>query len=251
MATNASVIMKFSDGTMSYLRNDITLSTTASTLVEVLTDASGILNIAGGISAGQANQGKLLTHAAVKIQSDNATTGAFGHGAVYGVQGQILSLIQGGGSNAAGLPALKTPVRMTTGISVKVMAQASENQVQIASVAVYCASGKADIFSTQLVDGTQTALLNKDGNTIGESLSGEMAVCTYSTYPAQYGLADVGVADGINALYVESAQGVLKAMMYTNGGGGQANYADGTMTPFVDQPFKIVQNDNLFGTANV
>tara|TARA_R110000824_G_scaffold139954_1_gene305411 strand:+ start:430 stop:1185 length:756 start_codon:yes stop_codon:yes gene_type:complete len=251
MATNASVILKFSDGTMSYLRNDITVSTTASSLQEVLTDASGILNIAGGISAGQANQGKLLTHAGVKIQEDNATTGAFGHGAVYGVQGQILSLIQGGGSNAAGLPALKTPVRMTTGISVKVMAQTSANEVQIASCAVYCASGKADIFSTLMVDGTQTALLNKDGNTLGEALSGEMVVCTYTSYPAQFGLADVGVADGINALYVESAQGVLKAMMYTNAGGGHVTNSDATMIPFVDQPFRIVQNDNLFGTANV
>ena len=59
------------------------------------------------------------------------------------------------------------------------------------------------------------------------------------------------MADGINALYVESAQGVLKAMMYTSGGGGHGNWSDATMIEFVDQPFRIVQNDNLFGTANV
>ena len=62
MATNASVILKFSDGTITYLRNDLTLDT----LTEIKTDNSGILNIAGNLSAGQANQNKVCNSCSSK-----------------------------------------------------------------------------------------------------------------------------------------------------------------------------------------
>ena len=58
MATNASAICKFSDGSISYLRNAVTLDAKT----ELLTDASGLVNQAGGLSVGQANQGKTMTH---------------------------------------------------------------------------------------------------------------------------------------------------------------------------------------------
>jgi len=116
MASNASVILKFSDGTVGYLRNAVTLDSAT----EVKTDASGLLNQAPALSVGQAFQGKTLTHAAVKIQTDSATTGAFGYASIVGVSGNIIGAIPGSGTNGQGLPRLKRPVPMMTGVKINV-----------------------------------------------------------------------------------------------------------------------------------
>ena len=84
------------------------------------------------------------------------------------------------------------------------------------------------------------------GSTLGEALVNQRAVCYYATYPATYGLADTGVADGVNALYAEDAQGQLKAMFYT-----ETAATDAQQTPWVEQSFNIVQNDTLTCRANV
>ena len=243
MATNASVILKFSDGTVSYLRNNVTLDAAT----EILTDASGLLNQAGGISAGQANQGKLLTHAAVKVQGDSVSSAAFGYASIIGVSGNVIGAIQGGGFKSVGLPALKRPIRMMTGVKINVFAQTSSDAVQYASLAVYCASGKVDIFQGLAVDATDVSMVSVvSGSTLGEALVNQRAVCYYATYPATYGLADTGVADGVNALYAEDAQGQLKAMFYT-----ETAATDAQQTPWVEQSFNIVQNDTLTCRANV
>ena len=110
MATNASIICKFSNGTIGYLRNAITLDTAT----EVKTDASGLVNQAGNLSVGQAFQGLTMTHAAVKIQTDSAVSGAFGYASVIGVGGNVIGAIQGGGTHAQGLPKLKRAIPMMT-----------------------------------------------------------------------------------------------------------------------------------------
>lgn len=241
MATNVSVVLQMSDGSVSYLRNDVTLDT----LTEVKTDNSGILNIAGDLSAGQALQGKTVVAAMARVQTDDATSGAFGHCAFYSPQGNIMCLIQGGGCNNTGLQPLKKPVRLTTGVTVKVLAQASAAGMQIGSVAVYCASGKSDIFTGTAVDATSVSMTNKDGNTIGEALSGERAVAIYSSYPGTNGLAEIGVADGINAFFVEDSSGQLKHMAFPGKGAGDEQFI-----PFVPVSFSINQNDTLTIRAN-
>ena len=243
MAANASVICKFSDGTVGYLRSTITLDAAS----EVKTDASGLVNQAGNLSVGQAFQGKTLTHAGVKVQIDSATTGAFGYASIIGVAGNIIGAIQGTGSSGAGLPRLKRPVRMTTGIKINVFAQAVADAVQYASLAVYCASGKVDVFQGLGVDATDVSMTSVIGGlTLGESLSNQQVVCYYATYPATNGLADTGIADGVNALFAEDASGQLKAMMYT----GKGSTAD-DMAPWVEDSFRVLQNDTLTLRANV
>ena len=163
MATNASVILKFSDGTVGYLRNAVTLDAAT----EVKTDNSGLLNQAGDLSVGQAFQGKTLTHAAVKIQTDSATSGAFGYASIIGISGNIIGAIEGGGQATAGLPRLKRPVRMQTGVKINVFAQALADAVQYASLAVYCASGKVEIFQGLAVDATNVSMTSViSGSTI-------------------------------------------------------------------------------------
>ena len=244
MATNASVLILFSDGSLSYLRDAVTLDS----LSEVKTDESSKLNIAGGLAVGQANQNKTAVAAMVKIQTDSATTGCFSHAAFYGVQGEVLCPIQGGGTLAAGMPQLIKPVRMTTGITVKVLAQAKADEVQIASFACYSASGKCDILSVTAVDGVATELVNKDGNTLGECMVGERIIGAYATYPATNGLADTGVSDGINALYVEDSAGQLKGLIPTTMGGGATSESP---VAYIPQGYTVRQNDSLFVCANV
>ena len=243
MATNASIICKFSDGTIGYLRNAITLDAAT----EVKTDASGLVNQAGSLSVGQAFQNKTMTHASVKIQTDTATTGAFGYASIVGVGGNIIGIIQGSGSSGAGLPKLKRPVRMTTGIKINVFAQTIADAVQYASLAVYYASGRADVFQGLAVDDTDVSMVSVvSGLTLGEAAQGERCVCYYATYPATNGLADTGVADGVNALFAEDSSGQLKAMMYTAKGN-----MDGEVVEFVEDSFMIAQNDTLTLRANV
>lgn len=226
---------------MTFLRDDIT----EDTLTEIQTDASGLLNITGNLSVGVANQGRVATHALCKVQTDNATTGALGYAAFYGTQGEVLCPIQGGGAHVSGLPALARPVRMQSGVQVKVFWQAVADGVQYASVAAVCASGKCDIFSALAVDDTDVALVNKDGNTWGEALAGQVCTMAYATYSAEKGLADVGIADGIDAFFVESASGQLLGMYAPDKG----NTVE--VTPYMRQPIRVSQNDTLTVRANI
>lgn len=243
MATNISALIKFSDGTFTYLRDEAS----ANTLTELKTDASGILNIAGDISVGLGNQGKLATHCMIKVQTDDATTGCFSYGAFYDPQGRIMVAVQGSGVAGSALPALKKPVRMTTGVKLQCQFApivASGTSMSFANVAVYCRSGMSDIFSVQSADSGVQALLNKDGNTIGEALAGQTVLCSYSTFSSTNGVADVGIADGINGFYLEDSQGQLK-MMYSPSKGN-----DQYPPPWVEAPVTINQNDTLTVAAN-
>jgi len=243
MASNASVICKFSDGTIGYLRSTITLDSAT----EVKTDASGLVNQAGDLSVGQAFQGKTLTHAAVKVQTDSAATASFGYASIIGVSGNIIGAIQGGGSGTAGLPRLKRPVKMTTGVKINVFCQAVADAVQYATLAVYCASGKVDIFTGLGVDATDVSMTSVVGNlTLGESLSNQQVVCYYCNYSASYGVADSGITDGVNALFAEDASGQLKAMMYAGIGLGTDH-----IVQWVEDSFRVSQNDTLTLRANV
>ena len=129
-----------------------------------------------------------MTHAAVKIQTDSAVSGAFGYASVIGVGGNVIGAIQGGGTHAQGLPKLKRAIPMMTGVKINVFAQAVADAVQYASLAVYCASGKVDIFQGLAVDGTDVSMVSiVSGSTLGEALVNQQVVCYYATYPATNG----------------------------------------------------------------
>lgn len=242
MATHVSCLIGFSDGSFTFLRDDLS----ADTLTELQTDASGLLNITGDVSVGQANQGKTAVSALAKVQTDTAQTGAYVGGGFYDSQGTFICPIQGGGSQVTGLPALIKPVRMQTGVKVQVMWQASGDAVQIASVVAYSASGKCDWFTGTAVDDQDVSMTNASGNTWGEALAGETVIGAYANYSADNGLADTGIADGIDAFFVESAAGTLK-MMYAPAKGNQS----AEFSPFIRRAVRVDQNDTLTCRANV
>lgn len=242
MASNISVLIKFNDGTFTYLRDTVTLDA----LTEIQTDASGLLNIAGDISAGQAYTGKVATHAIAKCVTDSTSTAAYCYGAFYAPDGSVLCPIQGGGYLVTGLPALVKPVRLSTGVVVKCQAQAMADSVQIASVAFYCASGYCDVLFATASDDADVAMLNAQGSTLGQSASGQTVVGAYATYGATFGLADTGIADGVGGLFAESSDGTLK-MMYAP---SQAS-TDQEPAPYQRMSYRVDQNDTMTCRANV
>lgn len=144
----------------------------------------------------------------------------------------------------AGLPALKRPIRLATGVVVKAALQDVSDAVQIATLSVYCSSGKSDLFAALGVDTTPSAMLNPQGKTVGQSLDGHTIQCAFATYGATNGLDDNN--DGVNAVYIENAAGVLKAMYPTakgNAGNSPVNY--------ISYPVRILQNDTLTVTASL
>jgi len=235
-------LIKFSDGTMTYLRDTVTLDA----LTEIQTDSSGILNISGDVPVGQAYVGKTATHALAKVVTDSATSGAFCYAAFYGPDGSVLCPIQGGGNRVSGLPKLAKSVRMTTGTVCKAQAQAQADSVEIGSLAVYCTSGKCDVFFATASDGANVSMLNAQGSTYGQSLAGQTVVAAYATYGATYGLADTGIADGIGAFFVESSTGQLKMLYSPSPASTVAEPA-----PYIPGTHLVNQNDTLTIRANV
>jgi hypothetical protein len=244
MASNISVFLRFSDGTFGSLRSTVTESSTAFGQYTEITTEGGDLNQTEGVSAGQAFNGKTCTHAFAKCATDNATTAAFVGAYFENTDGSIAVPIQGGGQHQSGMPPLKKPIRLATGVVVKAALQDVADAVQIATLSVYCASGKSDLFAALAVDDTPTALVNPQGKTIGQALDGQTISCAMATYGATNGLDDND--GGVNALYVENAAGVLKAMYpITRGNSGDSP------VPWISYPVKIVQNDTATVTASL
>ena len=243
MASNISVFLRFSDGTFGSLRSTVTESSTAFGQYTEITTEGGDLNQTSGVSVGQAFNGKTCTHAFAKCATDNAQTASFVSGYFENTDGSIAVPIQGSGQTASGMPALKKPVRMSTGVVLKAALQDVADAVQIATLSVYCASGKSDIFAALAVDDTPTALVNPQGKTIGQALDGQTIQCAFATYAATNGLDDND--GGVNALYIENAQGTLKAMYPTNKGNG------GEPPEYMSYPVRKVQNDTATVTASL
>ena len=243
MASNISVFLRFSDGTFGSLRSTVTESSTAFGQYTEITTEGGDLNQTAGVSCGQAFPGKTCTHAFAKVATDSAQTGAFVAAYFENTDGSISVPIQGAGQPASEMPLLKKPVRMTTGVVCKAALQDVADAVQIATLAVYCASGKSDVFAALAVDDTPTAMVNPQGKTIGQALDGQVIQCAYATYAATNGLDDND--GGVNALYIENSAGVLKAMYPINKGNGES------AVPYMSYPVRIVQNDTLTVTASL
>ena len=244
MASNISVYLKFSDGTFGSLRSTVTESSSAFGQYTEITTEGGDLNQTADVSAGQAFPGKVCTHAFAKCQTDNATTACLVGAYFEATDGSIMVPIQGGGSSQSGMPALKKPVRMQTGIVVKAALQDAADAVRVATLGVYCRSGKSDFFAALAVDDTPTAMVNPQGKTIGQALDGQEILCAYATYAATNGLDDND--GGVNAFYIENSAGVLKAMYPPVKG----NNGDGPV-PYIEYPVRIVQNDTLTVTASL
>lgn len=200
------------------------------------------------MSLGQAFANKTLIAMSVLVQGDDAQNQCFASGHILGPTGQMITPVQGGDYAGVGLPKLKRPVRCVPGVKLFVTTDEGADAVSLASMAVYCASGKSAIFSVKAVDATKTELVDVlTGGSVGQSLAGERIICSYQTYPATKGLNDNQA--GNSGFYIESSDGQLKLMVPPVAGhssGSSGNYLQGS-SPYVEYSvgIPIDQNDTL------
>ena len=207
MATAIYAFAQFSDGTFGSFAN---AAVTAETATEIQTGGVGI-NQASGISIGQAFAGKTCLSLSCLVQTDDAQSGAFSYAYLLGPTGEMLCPVQGGDFSGVGVARLKRPVRMVPGVKLFAAFDTVSDAVSLASMAVYCASGKSAIFAVKAVDATKTSMVDVlTGASVGQSLANERIACSYQTYPASKGLNDNQA--GNSGFYIESSDGALKLM---------------------------------------
>ena len=238
MATRISVLARFSDGSFGSFENE---SVTEGTATEILPGGAGLAKVAGG-SAGDTFIGKVMTHGLAKVETADASTGSFCNAYLLAPTGQVLAGIQGGGDHVSGLPALKRPVRMASGIKIYATWDAvADAATLLASVVAYYNDGSADVFTAAGVNNTKTSMTNLQGATWGEAGSGKVVLCAYATFASQYGLNEGN--GGNSAFYVESPEGILKMMYSPAKGSGASDIA----APWQEVPVTV----NLYDTLSV
>ena len=128
---------------------------------------------------------------------------------------------------------------MTTGVTLQGCFDAQADAVALASLAVYCTSGQSDVFFVKAVDAVKTAMVNKDGSTIGQALDGQVLQKCYATYSASKGLNDNGA--GVGGFYIEAADGQLKGIF------PPINGISPPISPWMipTRPIPLGQNDTL------
>ena len=243
MASDIMAFVKFSDGSMASLLKE---GATTATTTELQTGGVG-LNQVSGVSIGQAYSGKTAIACHVVCIKDATSTVAgtgdgFNFGYFLGPDGKIICTGQGGGGSSSGLSPLSKPVKMQTGVTLQACFVAATDGVVQGALAVYCSDGTSDVFKATGVDATATAMLNKDGSTIGQALAGKSIQKAYATYNAVKGLNEDGA--GVGAFYLENAEGQLKMMFPPCQGNSQ------DPVPWIPAyNTKVLQNDTLTITA--
>ena len=236
MAARLYGFAQFADGSFGSFQ---AIGASAETSTELITGGTG-LNQTSGLSIGSAFEGKTLVACSVQAQEDSAQTAGFSYAYLQMPTGQIGQIVYGGDFSGVKVYDLLKPVVMRPGIKLFGAYDTRGDQVSLASLAVYCASGKADVFAVKAVDATKTSMVSViSGGTVGESLAGETIVCAYATYPANNGLNDNFA--GVSGFYIESSDGMLKYMFPPMSG---SEY-DGFELHKPAVPIKIEQNDTL------
>ena len=239
MATDLMGFLKFSDGTMgSFLAE----GATESTATAMNTGGNGI-NQVSGVAAGQAFNGKVAVAGLIIAQTDSASTGKFSYGYLLGPDGKIVTILQGGDHQTAGLMPMK-PTRLSPGFVLKGAWDALADAAQPAHLSVECTDGTSDVFLAGSVADTPTELVNKDGNGIGKALVGKTILKCFCTYSASNGVNDDG--GGFGAIYIQSSDGQLKLCIPPGKGGGE------NPTPWMSgYGTRILQNDVAYVNSGV
>jgi len=247
MAAQGTVAVRFSDGTIAYLVNNSLTETDGDGITadsnNVQTGGTGLAQVSG-VDLGQAYVGKVATHALAVCANEDSNSLAFIGGYILGPTGRIKMIIQGGGSFAGPLQPLKRPVTMEVGDTMQILVDGSaDGATQAAAAAVYCADGTCDLFMAKIVNDTKTAMLNKDGSTIGQALTGKSVVCYYGTVSTGFNVNESQAGNAF--LYVEKSDGVLKGVIPPTNTGSSGSDINQSITRFSEVPFVVEQNDTL------
>jgi hypothetical protein len=244
MATSITVICRFKDGGFGYLQNADVTSGSAGEEIQT-SNATNLLNQTGSVSAGQAYEGRVMTHAVAIVSTQNGYSGAYLWAAIKDSQGSIVCPIQGGGGLTGELPALYKPIALSTGYTVDAAWQAAADSATLIASLIVCSPRKCDVFFGTGVDATAVELTNAAGSTVGQSMSGQTANAMWAVYPSTIGMNNQGA--GVSAVWVTDAQGQLVALIPPwSGGGGGTSGLDSVIPSPVTTPVSFGQNFSAY-----
>ena len=240
MTTAITVFLRFADGGVGYLQNaDVS---TGSAGAEIKTSAAtNLLNQVADVSAGQAFNNRVLTHASMSVSTQNATTGSPIWCALKDAQGKVIIPIEAGGATLGSMVPVYKPTRLTTGMSISGAWQASSDAGTLIASLIVCSPQKCDYFFGTGIETEAVELVNASGSSIGQSMQGATSQVMYGYYPGNPGINNQGA--GVNALWVTDAQGQAKAFIPPNGG---ATYETSSLPAKVTYPVRFTQNDSAF-----
>lgn len=238
MATGISAYFRCSDGSFISLVNN---AVTENTVTEIQTGGTGLAQVSG-VSLGQAYVGKTLTHGIVKVSTEDAASGVYLYGYVQSPQGAIAVVAQGGGGDVSQMPPLPKPHKLVQGDTFQARFDAgADGNAQMAALSLYCTDGTCEVLFAQMVNDTKTAMVNKDGNTIGQALAGKTIKGAFATASTVFDINESNA--GVGGFYVEAADGTLKAIYPPTTGNTGSGYMD--FPKYQMYPVKITQNDTL------
>ena len=240
MATIVTVLLRFQDGGMGYLQNSDVTTGTAGEEIKT-SNATTLLNQVEDVSAGQAFNNRVVTHAVAKAVTQGAATASLMWCAIRTAQGTIEVPIQGGGGNVGEFPKIYKATRLTTGMTVHAAWQAGSDSATLFGSLTVCTARKCDIFFAQGSDAAAVELLNSSGSTIGQSMQGTTSAYMWGTYPGSPGVNNQGA--GESSQWVTDAQGQLKALVPPT---GHLNQPGGSIASPVSFPVQFTQNDSAY-----
>lgn len=243
MATSISAYFRCSDGTFISLYD---AGVSENVVTEITTGGTGLSQVSG-VSLGQAYVSKTLTHGVVKVSTEDAGTGSYLYGQIMNTNGSINCVVQGGGGNTSAMPALPKPVKLVQGMVFQARFDAiADGNAQMAALSVCCTDGTCEVLFATMVNNTKTAMLNKDGLTIGQALAGKTISGAFATCSTSFDLNESNA--GVGAFFVEAPDGMLKAM-YPPLSGAPVNSGFPVAT-YQRYPVRIDQNDtcSVFGS---
>ncbi len=234
------MILRFADGGVGYLQNSDVTTGTAGEEIKT-SNASSALNQVADVPAGQAFNGRVVTHAIGFASTQNAYTASYLWCAIKDAQGKIVVPIQGGGGKVAELPRLYKPTQLSTGMSVHGAWQAAADAANLYGSLTVCSPRKCDIFFAQGSDSASVELVNANGASVGQSMAGATSTMMWGVYPSTIGMNNQG--GGVSALWVTDAQGQAKALIPPSDGGGASNAISSSDTQAIRIPVRFSQND--------
>lgn len=238
MATSVSAYFRCTDGTFISLYD---ANVTENSVTEITTGGTGLAQVSG-VSLGQAYVDKVLSHGIVKVSTEDSGTGAFLYGQIMNTNGSINCVVQGGGGNVSDMPALPKPVKLVQGMVFQARFDAiADGNAQMAALSIACTDGTCEVLFATMSNNVKTALLNKDGLTIGQALAGKTIRGAFSTASTKYDINESNA--GVGAFYVEAPDGMLKAMYPPLVGNMDGGVASCVAAPYQTYPVKIGQND--------
>ena len=240
MTTAITVFLRFADGGVGYLQNSDVTAGSAGEDIKT-SSATNLLNQVADVSAGQAFNNRVVTHASMSVATQNATSGSPIWCAIKDAQGKVIIPIEAGGATLGSMVPVYKPVRLTTGMTVSGAWQVSSDSATLIASLIVCTPSKCDYFFGTGVDGQAVELVNASGSSIGQSLQGTTSALIYGYYAGNPGVHNQGA--GVNALWVTDAQGQMKALIPPNGG---ATYETSSLPDKVTYPVRFTQNDKAY-----